>query len=159
MMAAFDPVTAVLDIGGKLIDRLWPDPAQREAAKGKLAELQKSGELARMANETETLKTLVADVASARDREAKIATAAEAPKFNKIITPLLATLIVGLSFVIFAILIFGGEIPVSRKDVVIYMLGVLSAALLQVLNYYFGTSQGSTHASQLFRDMIRKSGG
>ena len=29
---AFDPISAALDIGGKLIDRLWPDPAQRDAA-------------------------------------------------------------------------------------------------------------------------------
>lgn len=26
---ALDPVSAVLDIGGKLIDRLWPNPAER----------------------------------------------------------------------------------------------------------------------------------
>ena len=30
---ALDPVTAALDVGGKLIDRLWPDPTQRDAAK------------------------------------------------------------------------------------------------------------------------------
>ena len=32
-MAVIDPITAALDIGGKLIDRLWPDPSQRDAAK------------------------------------------------------------------------------------------------------------------------------
>jgi hypothetical protein len=41
-----DPVTAALDIGGKLIDRLWPDPAQRDAAKLELLRLQQSGDLA-----------------------------------------------------------------------------------------------------------------
>jgi hypothetical protein len=25
---ALDPVTALLDIGGKVIDRLWPNPVQ-----------------------------------------------------------------------------------------------------------------------------------
>lgn len=30
---SLDPISAVLDIGGKVIDRLWPDPAQRDAAK------------------------------------------------------------------------------------------------------------------------------
>jgi hypothetical protein len=43
---AMDPVTAALDIGGKLIDRLWPDPAQRDAAKLELLRLQQSGDLA-----------------------------------------------------------------------------------------------------------------
>lgn len=51
-----DPVTAVLDIGGKLIDRLWPDPAQRDAAKVELFKMQQSGELATLAAETELAK-------------------------------------------------------------------------------------------------------
>jgi len=41
---AFDPLTAALDIGGKLIDRLWPDPAQRDAAKLAMLKLQQEGE-------------------------------------------------------------------------------------------------------------------
>lgn len=46
---ALDPVTALLDIGGKVIDRLWPDPAQAAAAKLELLKLQQSGELAQIA--------------------------------------------------------------------------------------------------------------
>lgn len=43
---ALDPVTAALDIGSKVIDRLWPDPAQRDAAKLELLRMQQAGELA-----------------------------------------------------------------------------------------------------------------
>ena len=55
---AFDPVSAALDIGGKLIDRLWPDPNKAAEAKMKLLELQQTGELQIIAgqlkiNETE----------------------------------------------------------------------------------------------------------
>lgn len=53
---AFDPVSAAFDVGGKLIDRLWPDPAQRDAAKLKLMELQQSGALAQLTAETELQK-------------------------------------------------------------------------------------------------------
>ena len=53
---AFDPVSAAFDVGGKLIDRLWPDPAQRDLAKLKLMELQQSGALAQLAAETELSK-------------------------------------------------------------------------------------------------------
>ena len=53
---AFDPISAALDIGGKLIDRLWPDPAQRDAAKLELLKMQQSGELAQLAAETELAK-------------------------------------------------------------------------------------------------------
>lgn len=50
---ALDPVTSLLDIGSKIIDRLWPDAAQRDAAKLELFKLQQSGELAKLAAETE----------------------------------------------------------------------------------------------------------
>ena len=42
---ALDPVTALLDIGSKVIDRLWPDPTQAANAKLELIKLQQSGEL------------------------------------------------------------------------------------------------------------------
>lgn len=42
---SFDPMTAALDIGGKLIDRLWPDPTERAKAKQELARMQMDGDL------------------------------------------------------------------------------------------------------------------
>lgn len=42
---SLDPVSALLDIGGKVIDRLWPDPVQAANAKLELAKLQANGEL------------------------------------------------------------------------------------------------------------------
>jgi len=39
------PTDALFDIGGKLIDRLWPDPAQRDAAKLELLKMEQAGEL------------------------------------------------------------------------------------------------------------------
>ena len=53
---AGDPISAVLDIGGKLIDRLWPDATQRDAAKLELLKMQQTGELAQLAAETELAK-------------------------------------------------------------------------------------------------------
>jgi len=42
------PLEAVLGIGNKLLDKFFPDPAQAEAAKLKLLEMQQNGELAKM---------------------------------------------------------------------------------------------------------------
>jgi len=53
---AFDPVSAALDIGSKLIDRLWPDPAQRDQAKLELLKMQQTGALAELAAQTEPRK-------------------------------------------------------------------------------------------------------
>jgi hypothetical protein len=51
-----DPISAALDIGGKLIDRLWPDPAQRDAAKLELLKMQQSGDLAIITGQMEVNK-------------------------------------------------------------------------------------------------------
>lgn len=53
---SLDPISAALDIGGKLIDRLWPDPAQRDQAKLELLKMQQNGDLAQLTAETELMK-------------------------------------------------------------------------------------------------------
>ena len=59
---ALEPITAALDLGGKLIERMWPDPQQRALAQLELLRLQQSGEL-------ESLVTEFKDRDSARERE------------------------------------------------------------------------------------------
>lgn len=42
------PLGAILDIGSKILDKVFPDPAAAEAAKLKLLEMQQNGELAQL---------------------------------------------------------------------------------------------------------------
>ncbi|MGE5650954.1 MAG: holin family protein [Bacillota bacterium] len=58
---SLDPISAVLDIGSKVIDRLWPDPAQAAQAKLELFKLQQSGELAQITGQLEINKTEAAN--------------------------------------------------------------------------------------------------
>ena len=51
------PLAGLLDIGGKLVDKLIPDPEAKAKAQAELAKLAQDGELARMANETDLYKT------------------------------------------------------------------------------------------------------
>lgn len=44
-------------IGGKILDRVLPDPTAAAAAKAELAQMEQTGELARMANETKLYET------------------------------------------------------------------------------------------------------
>jgi hypothetical protein len=53
---ALDPLSALLDIGGKVIDRVWPDPVQQAAAKLELFKLQQSGELQQIAQQLDVNK-------------------------------------------------------------------------------------------------------
>jgi len=48
---------AILNIGGKLIDKLIPDPEAKAKAQLELQKMAQDGELAKMANETELYKT------------------------------------------------------------------------------------------------------
>ena len=53
---AFDPISVALEIGSKVIDRIWPDPTQAAAAKLELIKLQQSGELAEMTGQLDINK-------------------------------------------------------------------------------------------------------
>lgn len=46
------PLDALLSIGGKILDKVFPDPIQAEQAKLKLLEMQQNGELAQIAADT-----------------------------------------------------------------------------------------------------------
>jgi len=91
---------------------------------------------------------------SARNREAAIATSDVAPMLNKVVTPVLALGVTGLSFILFAILIFV-DVKTEAKDILIYILGVLSAAVTQILSYYFGSSQGSKDKEDKLKGLMK----
>jgi hypothetical protein len=62
------PIGALIDIGGKILDKVFPDPAQAEQAKLKLLEMQQNGELAKLnadvAEQHELTERLSADMGS-----------------------------------------------------------------------------------------------
>ena len=62
------PIGALLDIGGKILDKVFPDPAQAEQAKLKFLEMQQNGELAKLnadvSEQHELTERLKADMGS-----------------------------------------------------------------------------------------------
>lgn len=56
-----DPITILLGIGSKVIDKIWPDETQANAAKLELMKMQMSGELAQMAGQLEINKVEAAN--------------------------------------------------------------------------------------------------
>lgn len=53
---ALDPISALFEVGSKVLDRVLPDPAQQAAAKLELLKLQQSGELAQITGQMEINK-------------------------------------------------------------------------------------------------------
>lgn len=64
----FDPITAGLEVAGKIIDRVFPDPAQRDKAKLDIMKMQQDGEFKQMEidanNALEQLKVNAVEAAS-----------------------------------------------------------------------------------------------
>ena len=137
----------ILSIGEKVLDRVMPDPEAAAKAKLDLAQMAQNEKL-------QELEAQFKDIDSARNREAQIATSEAAPLLNKIITPILALSITGLSFVLFGVIIFM-EVTPQAKDILIYVLGVLSALVTQVASYYFGSSMGSKDKSEELRKVLK----
>ena len=142
------PIAALLSIGEKVLDKVIPDPAAKAEAQAKLMEMAQKGQLAE-------LEAMTKEMDSARKREIEIATSEFAPFLNKIVTPILALGTVGLTFVLFAVIIFV-EVKPEAKDILIYVLGALTSAVTMVLGYYFGSSQGSKEKSQQLDEVLCK---
>jgi ABC-type siderophore export system fused ATPase/permease subunit len=102
---------------------------------------------------TKQLEIQQKEMESARNREIQIAVADKAPLINKIVTPILALSVVALTFILFYILMF--KQVGNEKDIIIYVLGVLSAVCTQVISYYFGSSQGSAQKQSQIDKLIK----
>jgi hypothetical protein len=148
------PLGAILSIGEKVLDKVLPDPEAKAKAQATLMELAQKGELAHIEADVKKMEIEAKDRDSARGREAAMANTDVHP-ITKNINSILALGVITLSFILFAILIFIEVKPVA-KDILIYILGVLSAAVTQILSYYFGSSAGSKEKSKQLDDLLEK---
>ncbi|MEY2869977.1 MAG: hypothetical protein RIR01_2480 [Bacteroidota bacterium] len=143
----------VVESVANVVDKFVQTKEEKDAAN---LELQKvlNSHLEIMEQEvTKQLEVYQKEMDSARNREIQIATAEKAPLLNKIITPILALAVVTLTFILFYILMFR-EVG-NEKDIIIYVLGVLSAVCTQVVSYFFGSSQGSAQKQTQIDKLIK----
>lgn len=157
---------AVLAKGKKAVEQklgveLKPDMTADEIIRLKSAEMEHEEELLRLKLEDNKLdlqeiEMYLKDTESARGREVQIATSSQAPLLNKIVTPVLALVLLTMTFILFAAVMFDNTpVESTRKDILIYILGVLSAISTQVISYYFGSSQGSKDKADQLRGMLK----
>jgi len=142
---SFDPITAAFDIGGKILDKIFPNPAERDLAKAKLIELQTNGELAKIASETERLRIDADDRNSARQREMTVR--------DKIPAILAIAITLGFFGVLGYMLIWGA--PKEGGEALFIMLGSLGTAWTGIISYYFGSTSSSSAKNQIIANMTK----
>ena len=145
----------------KLGVELKPDMSPEDLAKIQIAQMEHEEELLKLRLEEDKLdlaelQARLKDTNDAREREVQIANSDKAPLINKIVTPVLALSILLLTFILFGVVMFDGSpVEASRKDILIYVLGVLSAIASQIVSYYFGSSQSSKDKTDALKEAIK----
>jgi hypothetical protein len=133
---------ALLNVGGKLIDKLIPDPEAKAKAQMDLAKMAQDGELAKMANDTKLLELNNANTDSARDMNAKVQESTNASWLAKNTAYALDIGIVAAT-IFLAWFAFMKGVPEANKELVYMALGSLITMSGTVLNFHRGSSQGS----------------
>ena len=145
---------ALLQVGGKLIDKLIPDPEAKAKAQLELSKMAQDGELAKMANETKLLELNNANTDSARDMNAKVQESTNASWLAKNTAYALDIGIVTAT-IFLAWFAFMKGVPEANKELVYMALGSLITMSGTVLNFHRGSSQGSKDKAseiQAFKD-------
>jgi hypothetical protein len=157
---------AVMAKGKKVVEEklgveLKPDMSPEDLARVQIAQMEHEEELLKLRLEEDKLdlaelQARLKDTNDAREREVQIANSDKAPLINKIVTPVLALSILLLTFILFGVVMFDGSpVEASRKDILIYVLGVLSAIASQIVSYYFGSSQSSKDKTDALKEAIK----
>jgi len=145
----------------KLGVELKPDMSPEDLARVQIAQMEHEEELLKLRLEEDRLdlaelEMLLKGTNDARQREVQIANSDKAPLLNKIVTPVLALSILLLTFVLFGVVMFNDTpVEASRKDILIYILGVLSAIASQIVSYYFGSSAGSKEKTDALKGAMK----
>lgn len=104
---------------------------------------------------TKQFEIQMKEMDSARKREIDIATSEKAPLLNKIITPILAMLILGSTFIFWYIIIFK-DISKEKEVLISGIIGSLTTVSMGVVGYYFGSSIGSANKQSQIDKYINK---
>jgi hypothetical protein len=132
---SFDPVTALLDIGTKVIDRLWPDPVQATAAKLELYKLQQSGELAQITGQLEINRE--------EAKSTSLFVAGWRPFIGWVCGTACAWNWIGLKIALFATAYFGKELhlaPADLSEMMPVLLGMLGIGGLRTIEKIKGVA-------------------
>jgi len=129
---------------GNVLDNVISTKEEKMQLENEIAKAEMQFQLELRKLSIDERRMMIEDTASARNREIQIQTSEQATKLAKNVSPLLALGTVVIVLALFYVLVFSpSTVKGDSKDIVMYILGVLSAVLTQIYSYYFGSSAGS----------------
>lgn len=139
---------SIIDGVKDLVDDFVTTDEEKFEQMVKKAELQLKEEELQFERE----KAYLQDTQSARETYARVSTSEGAPFINKVFPSVLAFTTVILTFILFYYFA-KGNLEGSQKDIVIYILGVLSTITTQIFAFYFGSSAGSKEKTEILKKL------
>ena len=121
----------VVESVGKTVDMFVTTDKEREEL-----------EISKARINLETFAAEVKDRESAREREVRVNESEKSGWLSKNVSSLLAIGCLVLTFLMFYQVLYKTIDP-AKQEIVVYILGALSAISTQIISYYFGSSMGS----------------
>lgn len=149
--------STLVDSVGKVLDNVITTKEEKMTLDNEMrrSEIQFQLDMQKLSNEEQQM--IMGDISSARQREVQVQTSEYATQLAKNVSPYLALGTTFITLGLFFILIFNPNlVPESSKEVIMYILGVLSAILSQIYSYYFGSSAGSAAKSHTLANIQSK---
>lgn len=138
--------SSLVEAVGEAIDKNVTSDEEKKELENELAKATMQYELEKAALGLEEKKAYLADTADARANQSRVQESEHSSWLAKNVHPLLAIVIVGLTFFMYYWIMQKDWQQLSQsgmKDIIIYILGALTTISTQVAAYFFGSSQGS----------------
>jgi hypothetical protein len=149
--------STLVDSVGRVLDNVVTTKEEKMTLDNEIrkSEMQFQLDMQKLSNEEQQM--ILGDMSNARQREVQMMNSDKATKLNRNLMPFMALGTIIIVLALFYVLIFSPSVIKSEsKDVIMYILGVLSAVLTQVYSYYFGSSAGSAEKSRTLAGMQSK---
>ena len=147
--------STLVDSVGKVLDNVITTKSEKLQLANESAKAERDYQLENKRLDIQDRQLSMDDIKGARVMASDIQTSANATKLSKNVAAYLALGTVFLTFVLFFIWAFV-EVTQSQKEIVLYILGVLSAIDTQIFSFYFGSSQGSQNKQAALNMMNAK---
>ena len=137
---------------GDVVDEYVTTDEERMEGDREMAKIQLQQSIENRKLDIKEQTIYLQDTQSARQMQAQVQTSDNAGWLAKNIGPLMAIITTLLTFALFFWVISGNEaLDGGKKDIVLYILGALSAVTTQIFSFYFGSSQGSADKNKLIQ--------